>query len=119
MTPDPHLGFDWDDLNKSEAISNLTQAVKSLKTLKTGPFKGFLRRSPGGNGYHGLITGKDLLEISTQTLFLIRKSYGDDEMRVMIDRKREKNGIHQDLLFDSYSKEDGKTVFAGKWERIQ
>lgn len=118
MASNPYLGFDFDDSNKSDAIAHLRNASKALEIFDSRPYEAFLRLSGSGNGYHGKIEGKQLMEINPNLLFLIRKSYGDDTLRVSIDQQREKNGISYDILFDSYERSDGIVHHAGKWERI-
>jgi len=113
------LQFDFDGISRQKSIENVQKAVALLKDFHPNVlFQARIRVSGGKSGYHGQIIGNGNEEMHPGIEFLIRQVSGDDKLRIEIDRKRKKNGISYDILFDSYERMDGVVHHAGKWEVI-
>ena len=113
------LQFDFDGISKDQAIKNVQKARDLLQDFHPNvPLECQIRVSGGKKGYHGKIIGNGPEEMHPGIEFLIRQCSGDDKLRIEIDRKRKKNGISYDILFDSYERMDGVVHHAGKWEVI-
>ena len=113
------LQFDFAGISRQKSIENAKKAIGFLQEFHPNVrFRANLRESGGGNGYHCQIIGNGNEEMHPGIEFLIRQVSGDDKLRIEIDRKRKKNGISYDILFDSYERMDGVVHYAGKWEVI-
>ena len=113
------LQFDFDNISRQKSIENVQKAVDLLQDFHPEVvFSASLRESGGKKGFHGQIRGNGHEEMHPGIEFLIRQCCGDDKLRIEIDRKRKKNGVSYDILFDSYERTDGVVHHAGKWERI-
>tara|TARA_B110001454_G_scaffold209778_1_gene223626 strand:- start:29 stop:388 length:360 start_codon:yes stop_codon:yes gene_type:complete len=113
------LQFDFDNISRQKSIKNLKKARDLLQGFHPNVrFQLNLRESGGKKGYHGRIRGNGNEEMHPGIEFIIRQVSGDDGLRIEIDRKRKKNGISYDILFDSYQRSDGIVHHAGKWEVI-
>ena len=113
------LQFDFDNISRQKSIENVQKAVDLLQDFHPNVrFNANLRVSGSGSGYHCQIIGTGHEEMHPGIEFLIRQVSGDDKLRIEIDRKRKKNGVSYDILFDSYERTDGVVHHAGKWERI-